>query len=55
MEVIGTIIGVLLGLGFLGILALIGIGALVLIAIWIICDTIKSFAGKKNIKKGEWY
>lgn len=53
MEVIGTIIGVLLGLGFLGILALIGIGALLLIAIWLICDTIKSLAGKKQ--KGEWY
>ena len=55
MEVIGTIIGVLLGLGFLGILALIGIGALLLIAIWLICDTIKSLAGKNNIKRGEWY
>lgn len=55
MEVIGTIIGVLLGLGFLGILALIGIGALLLIAIWLVCDTIKSLAGKNNIKRGEWY
>lgn len=55
MEVIGTIIGVLLGLGFLGILALIGIGALLLIAIWLICDTVKSLAGKNNIKRGEWY
>lgn len=53
MSTIMSIVGVLLGLGFLGILAIIGLGALLLAAIWLICDTIKSLAGKKQ--KGEWY
>ena len=53
MSTIMSIIGVLLGLGFLGILALIGLGVLLLAAIWLICDTIKSLAGKKQ-KGGMW-
>ena len=53
MSTIMSIIGVLLGLGFLGVLAIIGLGVLLLAAIWLVYDTIKSLAGKKQ--KGEWY
>lgn len=53
MSTIMSIIGVLLGLGFLGVLALIGLGVLLLAAIWLICDTIESLAGKKQ-KGGMW-
>ncbi len=53
MELIGAIIAFFLGLGWLGLLLIIAVGTVVLIALGIIADAVKSIAGKKQ--KGEWY
>ena len=51
MEIIAAVIAFVLGLGWLGLIAMSAIGVVILVALSMITGTIKAFAGK-NEKKG---